>query len=584
MPNQIGDVGNPGMGNPFFVFGNWNLPKIAREIAYRDPLTYQSWGGNLDLYPGGNTYYQYVSWSGGGGEPKPLVDLQLQDAKENVCPWMSKNLQAVYDEENSLGMFSTAEQNFTGNPNLRIPYWNASDDMGAIFNGVVKGGSPDDGLDALIQLGYDPTIAADMIMHLFAHYDFAVGNVDYRFWDAPGFFTDYNRKISNPEALEFLDQRNGLVGGMQQGEPRIPIGNEFVWIAMDKATAKGITDELLKTYPNLPWVQLLKRQQTGSSFAPELRKYAVSPTAQYNGAFIGASYLTWAYRLKFGDPRDSGLTLLEVLPSNMRFEAVPIEAKWLTQKIVGAAIQNKITYSFDDYIGPAPVDPALKIRLGASKFYSSMIHFPTRFFAWYKVGYNGANPLVLAGSEPNVEVSATADNARGMPQVSSIGRSSLYVNAFEEVWRADVCRWAISGGWQMVDFSNFVETDQFGNQIPSEFGTVLYFPRNVPDGTPALLNFKDNTQYGDIAGALAAGDATDVQCANVFEMSVVSDPALRQLLGLVPGLPGGRNQIVQPNPTIANDFYSIPNMATIRDAWLRSTPKVISVARGLGQK
>jgi hypothetical protein len=260
-----------------------------------------------------------------------------------------------------------------------------------------------------------------------------------------------------------------------------------------------------------------------------------------------------------------------MIPDPSRWQAVVIEGNALIQWAIATAKQLNstrgsnppIVYSLANLISQMPTSPWDIIQLRAApnfNLYSPA--FPTRLSIWFRLGYNGNNPLILV---TNGGMPAYSPDVNGQPKQSGWGLDPNFLAALEETWRAAVFLWAVNGGYLSIDFS------QVALGVPTEWGSIFYFPtQTLPDDSTqrALPWLANNSDYGNLRAALAGGKITQQQLYNAFQMGVVFDQSLAIPLGLVEGTAGGMNTVANADPDFSAAFYANDNNKVMLEAWL----------------
>jgi hypothetical protein len=557
------NLDNANTGNddtPLFKTGQWNPISLAEWIARHAPDDYAAWGGNPDLYAG----------SAQDTPTGPQEYDQAQDALI-VAHYLVDHPVDALAEMKKLNLQWPHAPNFIGDPNSFIPLWTPAQDQQAVDDGLRGGASVEDATQFLLSIGYTARTAADILNGILADYNSCIGSQPVsRFIVGamqPPFICDWKSGLlGDPEIEQFIDPRSGyIVSQITWNAYAIGYGAAHCWVPYDTATCLAEGQQLLQKFPQYPWVQLIKRQMNPAN----------GIFAKYTGGAVGYEYLLNSYRWRYGNPRDSTDALLALTSDFItRFVAVPIEGQLLTAKAVAAAKANKIVYGLWDMVSNIPIDPVGKKTLKNGQYYNPAGHFPTMLQSYLITGYNGFNPMGLAG-EPGVQTVYTADWINGQPKTSVVGVQQNFDTAVQDILRSRIAFWTVAGGYRLMNMGYSGANDAKGNHVPTKFGVLIAYVKQ-PDKTRAFPYFEDNNQYGDLAAALKAGLTTDVELANTFEGGL-TDPALYQLLGAQRGSPGSHNAIASDlvNQDVAADFYSNPNMVTLKEAWLRVTPKLL---------
>jgi hypothetical protein len=284
-----------------------------------------------------------------------------------------------------------------------------------------------------------------------------------------------------------------------------------------------------------------------------------------------------------------------------RYQAVLIEATLLAQKVYNIAVAGKIAYSILHYYGNTPLSPNDIVVLRKGSISSFDPEIPGRLKTWIFVCYfSGINPLVPSGTLTSGQVVQwgwTTPDWNGKEKTAPLAINPAIDQAWEDVWRVLMASAACTGLNQIEQFGGLKnsdgswETDNQGNKVISEWGSVLKYVVNADDYSLALPYFDDNSQYSDLPGALSKSLVTKRQLAQAF-LRFVFDASLAAALGLVRGTPAqgtpGQPSYVAAVPNsintnssaysqdVANDLYNNPvwgkNVQCMRDAWLATTP------------
>ncbi len=501
----------------------------------------------------------------------PQETAQFLDARK-VVAYMLNHLDETYAEEVSEKLYFTpevADQPF--NP-LNYLYWTPNNETKAIATALTQGVIPKYLMFSLIQMGYDWPHAADAFNQILAPYGNALRNIAET--DMPTELCGPNGSLlAYTEVLAYVN-RDGSVGGEEQNEPQVQIGNQPVYVPFDATMALQEGAAIISVYPpgtpGFPqpktWKELLFNQIVNppGSGPPSMGH-------QYAGVGIGFHHLVEAYNFAYGDQNDAKGFFLDQIDTSFldRYQTVPIEAALIAKKAQSFAVQNKIAYSSWNYIARVPltVQDLRVLRLSNVRYVGR--EFPTRLATWLHVGYNGMMPIIPTPADATPANPYTAwytPDFNGKPNLALIMSNPAYQEAWESLWRAAIAYYACIGGNKSLLFS----LDPSG--ALSEWGTLLKLTLN-PDQSPALPYSDTNADYSDCT------KFSDIQNANAFT-TVAADFVLAPLLGLTSGVNGAKNSQSSSAPLFNQDVYNdflaqSPNNQVMLKAWLRVDPKLL---------